>query len=124
MKFYKNLSQKGQAFFLIATGIALLAVGALLNSFIADFDPSVDAERPERRMFIKSEYLEMDTKALRRHFAQNKNEVAQIAQACAKEKESEVSLKVAEVCRLAETMNHFRTHAERPSTFSSAGGTK
>lgn len=121
MKFYKNLSQKAQAFFLIAVGLGLLAVGSLLNSYIADFDQSVDAER---RMFIKSEYLEMDSKALRKHFAQNKDEVAQIAQACAKEKEPDVSLKVAEVCRLAETMNHFRTHAERPSTFSSNGGTK
>lgn len=124
MKFYKNLSQKAQAFFLIAVGLGLLAVGTLLNSYISDFDQSGDAERPERRMFIKSEFLEMDIKALRRHFAQNKNEVAQIAQACAKQKESEVSLKVAEICKLAETMNHFRTHAERPSTFSSAGGTR
>ncbi|EDM82101.1 hypothetical protein [Limnobacter sp. MED105] len=121
MKFYKNLSQKAQAFFLIAVGLGLLAVGTLLNSYIADRGQRVDPERP---MFIKSEFLEMDIKALRRHFAQNKDEVAQIAQACAKQKESEVSLKVAEICKLAETMNHFRTHAERPSTFSSAGGTR
>lgn len=123
MKFYKNLTPKGQAVFLIAVGVGLLALGSLLSTYLKSASEGLDAEQ---RLSIKAEYLEMDSKALRKHFAKNKDEVAQIAAACQAEKKTfnEVSLKVAEVCRLAETMNHFRTHAERPSTFSSAGGTR
>ncbi|PPD54898.1 MAG: hypothetical protein CTY12_01990 [Methylotenera sp.] len=123
MKFYKNLSPKAQAVFLICVGIALMLVGLFGGGYVKQLAKEADVEA---RFAIKPEYLTMGERELRGHFVKNKAELALVAGKCADEKKAlnEIPVNVAEVCKLAQTMNFFKVHKERPSTFSSGGGTR
>jgi hypothetical protein len=123
MKWYKNLSGRNQGLLLIVFGLVFIVIAMKIEKFVEkNFAGEVDSMKEVEVSDFAKDLVKLNNAQLNELF-KDKDFAQKVVESCDEQANSfEMNRDVIQVCQKAKNSLFFTTHKERPSTFSSRGG--